>query len=250
MTDAEEPQLPPVETALARKLNTFVRLLPDEVACLADLQSRRRTVPALTEIVYEGQSDHRAWILQEGWANCYKLVPSGGRQIISFPLPGDIMGLRSVLLRTSDHSFASLTDAVISDVSRQRITEIFHQFPRIAVAILWATSRDEAMVVEHLVNIGRRSAIERLAHLFLELGHRLEMVGLASSGGFTCPLNQYVLADALGLTAVHVNRVLRQLRERELITLKAHQVIIQDLDGLRALAGYDSAYLDRDQSTK
>ena len=242
--------MPHVETPLAKKLNTFVRLLPDELACLAELQSRRRTVTALTEIVHEGQTDHRAWILQEGWANCYKLVPNGGRQIISFPLPGDFMGLRSVLLRTSDHSFASLTDAVISDVSAARMIEIFHDFPRLATAILWATSRDEAMVVEHLVNIGRRSAIERLAHLFLELGHRLEMVGLVSSTSFACPLNQYVLADALGLTAVHVNRVLRQLRERELITVKAHQVIIHDLNGLRELAGYDSAYLNKHRPAK
>src|SRR4249920_1820474 len=94
-----------VETPLVKKLSTFVRLLPEEVACLAELQSRRRTVAPLTEIVHEGQTDHRAWILQEGWANCYKLVPNGGRQIISFPLPGDFMGLRSVLLQTSDHSF-------------------------------------------------------------------------------------------------------------------------------------------------
>jgi CRP-like cAMP-binding protein len=220
------------------------------LACLTELQSRRRPVAALTEIVHEGQTDHRAWILQEGWANCYKLVPNGGRQIISFPLPGDFMGLRSILLRTSDHSFASLTDAVISEVSRQRLNEVFHVFPRLANAILWATSRDEAMVVEHLVNIGRRSAIERLAHLFLELGQRLKMVGLVSSTGFACPLNQYVLADALGLTAIHVNRVLRQLRERDLITVKAHQVIIHDLDALRELAGYDSAYLNGDWPAK
>ena len=239
-----------VETPLAKKLETFVRLSPVELACLAELQSRRRTVAALTEIVHEGQTDHRAWILQEGWANCYKLVPSGGRQIIGFPLPGDFMGLRSVLLRSSDHSFASLTDAVVSEVSSQRIIEIFQEFPRLATAILWATSRDEAMVVEHLVNIGRRSAIERMAHLFLELGQRLEMVGLASSTGFACPLNQYVLADALGLTAIHVNRVLRQLRERELITVKAHQVIIYDLNGLRELAGYDSGYLNGDPGRK
>lgn len=235
------------ENPLVKKLNNFVKLSPDELTCLAELQSRRRTVAALTEIVHEGQTDHRAWILQEGWANCYKLVPNGGRQIISFPLPGDFMGLRSVLLRTSDHSFASLTDAVISDVPSQRLIEIFHQFPRLATAILWATSRDEAMVVEHLVNIGRRSAIERLAHLFLELGQRLGMVGLSSSTGFACPLNQYVLADALGLTAVHVNRVLRQLREQGLITVKAHHVIIHELDGLRQLAGYDSAYLNGDR---
>ena len=239
-----------VETPLAKKLNNFVDLSPDELACLADLQSRCRSVATLTQIVYEGKTDHRAWILQEGWANCYKLVPDGGRQIIGFPLPGDFMGLRSVLLRTSDHSFASLTDAVISEVSKQRLIDIFHELPRLAAAILWATSRDEAMVVEHLVNIGRRSAIERLAHLFLELGQRLEMIGLLSPNGFACPLNQYVLADALGLSAIHVNRVLRQLRERGLITVKAHQVIIHDLNGLRELAGYDSGYLNGDRSAK
>lgn len=239
--------MPLAESSLAKKLNSFVPLSRDELACLAELQSRRRTVTALTEIVHEGQTNHRAWILQEGWANCYKLVPDGGRQIISFPLPGDFMGLRSVLLRTSDHSFASLTDAVISEVSRQRMEEVFQTFPRLASAILWAASRDEAMVVEHLVNIGRRSAIERLAHLFLELGERLKLAGLVSSTEFACPLNQYVLADALGLSAIHVNRVLRQLRERELITVKAHQVIIHDLDGLRELAGYDSAYLNGDR---
>jgi CRP-like cAMP-binding protein len=239
-----------VETPLAKKLGNFVDLSPDELACLADLQSRRRSVAALTEIVYEGQTDHRAWILQEGWANCYKLVPDGGRQIIGFPLPGDFMGLRSILLRTSDHSFESLTDAVISEVSRQRLIDIFHELPRLAAGILWATSRDEAMVVEHLVNIGRRSAIERLAHLFLELGQRLEMIGLLSPTGFACPLNQYVLADALGLSAIHVNRVLRQLRERGLITVKAHQVIIHDLEGLRELAGYDSGYLNHGRPEK
>jgi CRP-like cAMP-binding protein len=225
-------------------------LSADELACIEDLQSHRHKVAPLTDIVHEGQTDHRAWILLEGWANCYKLVPSGGRQIISFPLPGDFMGLRSVLLRTADHSFASLTDAVVSDVSRQRIIEVFQEFPRVATAILWATSRDEAMVVEHLVNIGRRSAIERLAHLFLELGQRLQMAGLVSSTEFACPLNQYVLADALGLTAIHVNRVLRQLRERKLITLKAQQVIIHNLDGLRELAGYDSAYLNAGPAEK
>jgi CRP-like cAMP-binding protein len=235
-----------VETPLARKLSKFVDLSSDELACLADLQSRRRAVAAMTEIVYEGQTDHGVWILQEGWANSYKLVPSGNRQIIGFPLPGDFMGLRSILLRTSDHSFESLTNAVISEVPRQRLIDMFQRFPRLAAAILWATSRDEAMVVEHLVNIGRRSAIERVAHLFLELGHRLGMIGLVSSSGFACPLNQYVLADALGLSAIHVNRVLRQLRERGLITVKAHQVIIHDLDGLKDLAGYDSGYLNGD----
>jgi len=234
-----------VESPLAKKLAHYAPLSAAERSCLADLQARRRALPASTEVVHEGQTDHHAFILQAGWMQCYKLVPNGGRQIISFPLAGDILGLRSVLLRASDHSFASLTDAVVSDISLDRMIETFREFPRLGTAILWAASRDEAMMVEHLVNIGRRTAIERLAHLFLELGQRLELVGLDLADGFECPLNQYVLADALGLTAVHVNRVLRQLRERGLITLKSHRVVIQNLEGLRVLAGYDNAYLDQ-----
>ncbi|SDH76900.1 Crp/Fnr family transcriptional regulator [Roseospirillum parvum] len=236
------------ESPLARKLGSFMPLMPDELRCVAELESTRRSVAPRTEIVYEGQKDHAAWLLLDGWANSYKLVPDGGRQIIGFPIPGDFMGLRSILLRTSDHSFESLTDAVISEVSQQRITQIFEDLPRLATAIMWGTSRDEAMVVEHLVSIGRRSAIERTAHFFLELGQRLALIGRVTSNGFACPLNQYVLADALGLSAIHVNRILRQLRERGLITLKAQQVIILDLAGLEDLAGFDSGYLNHGHS--
>ena len=117
--------------------------------------------------------------------------------------------------------------------------EIFNEFPRLGAAILWATSRDEAMVVEHLVSIGRRTAIERTAHFFLELYERLRLVGLSSPTEFHCPLSQYVLADALGLSAIHVNRVLRQLRERELLTFRDHTVTVHNIADLKNLAGYE-----------
>jgi CRP-like cAMP-binding protein len=101
------------------------------------------------------------------------------------------------------------------------------------------------MVVEHLVSIGRRSALVRIAHLLLELGLRLQVVGRGSESGYVCPLNQYLLADALGLTAIHVNRVLRQLRERGLVTFRDGRVEFNDLEGLRELAEYHSGYLDQ-----
>ena len=226
---------------LARKLNSFVQLSDPELRCLEDLQSKPVRVKSGKELVHEGQTGHLAYILQAGWACSYKLLPDGGRQIITFPLPGDCVGLRSVLLRTSDHSFAALTDVVVSSVESLRMMQIFNEFPRLGASILWAASRDEAMVVEHLVSIGRRSAIERTAHFFFELRERLQLVGLATDSEFVCPLNQYVLADALGLSAIHVNRVLRQLRERHLLTLKGRRVIIQDVDALKALAGYQDA---------
>ncbi len=230
---------------LERKLNAFLPLSPDESECLAGLQCPPRTVKRGKQLGHEGQAARSLFVLQAGWACSYKDVPSGARQIISFPIAGDFIGLRSALLRTSDHSFEALTDAVVSTVDAARILQIFSKFPRLGAAILWAASRDEAMVVEHLVSIGRRSAIERTAHLFMELAERLNLIGLASEAEFKCPLSQYVIADALGLTAIHVNRVLRQLRERDLLTIAGGTVKIHDLNGLRKLSGFQVGGLPR-----
>ena len=165
--------------------------------------------------------------------------------MIEFPVPGDVMGLRSVLLRTSDHAFAAVTDIVVAEVSARQMLDTFQRVPRLAAAVLWAASRDEAMVVEHLVSIGRRSALVRTAHFLLELGLRLQLVGVGSESGFACPLHQDHLADALGLTTIHVNRVLRQLRERGLVTFRNGRVEFHDLESLRDLADYHSGYLDQ-----
>lgn len=230
---------------LEKKLGSFVELSKAELSCLAELQSQPVRVKRGKELVHEGQTGHKAYILQAGWACSFKLLPGGGRQIIGFPVPGDCIGLRSVLLRTSDHSFSALTDAVVSTVEASRMMRLFNDFPRLAAAILWATSRDEAMIVEHLVSIGRRSAIERTAHFFLELSERLRLVGLATEREFACPLNQYVLADALGLSAIHVNRVLRQLRESKMLTQKRGKVTIHDMAALEKLAGFERQHRSR-----
>jgi CRP-like cAMP-binding protein len=239
-----------VESALARKLDRFMRLSQDELAALAALEARPRAVAAQTELVHERQAGQRAFILQQGWACAYKLLPDGGRQVIDFRLPGDFMGLRGVLLRTSDHNFAAVTDIVVVEVSGQRMLDAFHALPPLGAAILWAASRDEAMVVEHLVGIGRRSALVRTAHLLIELGLRLQLVGMGDEAGFDCPLNQYLLADALGLTAIHLNRVLRQLRERKLLTFRDGRVAFHDLPRLRQLADHHGGYLDQSRGPR
>jgi len=116
---------------------------------------------------------------------------------------------------------------------------------RLATAILWALSRDEAMVVEHLIDIGRRNAVERVAHFLLELGSRLTLIGMGTRSGYACPLTQYHLADTLGLSAVHVNRALRQLREEGLLTFRSGQVTFENYDRLIEFAGFDPSYLDQ-----
>ena len=229
---------------LAKKLGTFLPLSSGELDCLAEIQSKPLAVKRGKQLTQEGQTGHKAFVLQSGWACSYKDLPGGSRQIISFPIAGDCVGLRSVLLRTADHSFSALTDAVVSPVEGASIMKCVAEFPRLGTALLWAASRDEAMVVEHLVNIGRRSALERTAHFFMEMTERLSLVGLATEAEFDCPLTQYVLADALGLSPIHVNRVLRQLREQNLLTLRKGHVKIHDLHGLRELAGFQGGYLN------
>jgi CRP-like cAMP-binding protein len=231
---------------LANKLQKFLPLTPEEQQRLADIQSVPLKVTRGKKLTEEGQTGHKAFVLHAGWACSYKDLRDGGRQIISFPIAGDIVGLRSVLLRTADHSFSPLTDAVVSSVDGAQILQTINDFPRLGSAILWAASRDEAMVVEHLVSVGRRSATERTAHFFVELAERLSSIAVAAQTEFSCPFTQFVLADALGLTAIHVNRVLWELG---LLTMRKGNVQIHDLNRLRKLAGFQGGYLDTPSAT-
>jgi CRP-like cAMP-binding protein len=235
-----------VQSPLARKLGAFVALSEPELAALELFHQRRRIFDPGIDLVRQGQPGQSAFILANGWVCSYKLLSSGSRQIVDFQIPGDFLGLRSVLFRTSDHNVESLTKVEVSEVSSNDLIEAFANTPRLATAVLWAASRDEAMVVEHLVDIGRRNAVERTAHFLLELGARLKLVGLGTREGYACPLSQFKLADALGLTAVHINRVLRQLREEGLMTFRSGQVIFDNFERLVEVADFDTAYLDQD----
>ena len=234
------------ESPLTRKLSAFVALGDADLETLARFYQRRRRFQSGHELIHEGQTHASAFILARGWACSYKILPDGERQIVDFQIPGDFLGLRSILFRTADHSIEAVTRIEASEVLASDIFDAFSSAPRLATAVLWAASRDEAMVVEHLVNLGRRSAQERMAHFLLELGARLTLVGMGDMKGFACPLTQYHLADALGLSAVHVNRVLRQMRESDLVTFQKGRVVFGDFERLKELAGFDTAYLDQD----
>ncbi|MGO4910179.1 Crp/Fnr family transcriptional regulator [Pseudorhodobacter sp. W20_MBD10_FR17] len=233
------------ERPLVRKLGAFVALSEVEHRVLDRLHKRRRKFVAGRELVHQGQSYQAAYILMSGWACSYKLLPNGGRQIVDFQIPGDFLGLRSVMLHLSDHSIEPVTDIEVTEVHASDLLEAFSATPRLAMAVMWAVSRDEAMVVEHLVNIGRRDADERMAHFLIELGARLALVGLGSKAGFACPLSQYLLADALGLSAVHVNRVLRRLREAGMVTFRDGFVTFDNYKKLTEFAEFEPTYLDQ-----
>ena len=234
------------QSALTQKLSAFVAFSDKDLETLARLDRRRRSFRSGHEMIHEGQKNASAFVLADGWACSYKLLPNGERLIVDFQVPGDFLGLRSILFRTSDHSIEALTEIEAFEVLTADILEAFAQSPRLATAVLWAASREEAMVVEHLVNLGRRSAEERMAHFLLELGSRLNLVGVGDRSGYPCPLTQYHLADALGLSAVHVNRVLRHLREAGLVTFQKGQVKFDDVKRLTELAVFSTTYLDQE----
>jgi CRP-like cAMP-binding protein len=238
-------QVMALESAFSRKLSAFVSLSEAERAVVSDVERRRRRFPARHDLVNQGQNGQSAYILTQGWASSYKILHDGARGVVDIQIPGDFLGLRSILFNAPDQSVESLTPVEVSVVSQALLMETFAKAPRLATALQWAASRDEAIVAEHLVGMGRRKAPERLAHFLLELSARLNLVGLGTKDGYACPLTQYVLADALGLSAVHLNRVLRELREDELLDFHNGRVSFLDFDGLVAMADFDGSYLDQ-----
>ena len=230
----------------ARKLASFIALTLPETNALDALHGRRKNYTAGRDLVLQGQPNQQAYILAEGWTCSYRLLASGIRQIVDFHIPGDFPGMRSVLCRTAGVSIEALTKVQASPMGAHDLTEVFARTPRLGTAFMWAASRDDAMVVEHLVGVGRRNAVERTAHLLLELGARLALVGMGTKAGYACPLSQYLLADALGLSAVHVNRVLRELREDGLVVFRNGRVEFTDFAGLVELSDFDMDYLDHE----
>lgn len=237
-----------VPSPLQLKLSARFALSDEELTIIHHFERCRRTFLTGQELIHEGQGNLSAFILSKGWAFSYKILPSGNRQIIEFQIPGDFLGLRSVLFHASDHSIEALTHIEASEVPTSEISEALLHHPRLASAVLWAVARDEAMVVEHVVDLGRRSAEERTAHFLLELGARLKLVKMADKTGYDCPLTQSHLADALGLSSVHMNRVLRHLREQGLLTFKKGRVVFHALGRLNSMTSFDSTYLDQEGS--
>jgi|SRR5580692_103428 CRP-like cAMP-binding protein len=230
---------------LIRKLAHFVALSPDEVMLLRDMQSGRQVVRRHREIVTEGRKYDALFVLFEGFAIRYRILHNGGRQILNIALPGDFIGFPGCFFESALYSATALTDTVISPIPYSRLIFLFDCHPRLATKIFWSFACEAAMYAEHLIDVGRRSALERVAHFLLELHARLQMIGLADEESYPMPLTQELISDALGLSVPHVNRTLRQLREDQLLVIEDQRVIIKDIEALSALAGFEQGYLRR-----
>lgn len=197
-----------------------------------------RTGPAST-VLQEGVPSDQLFTLLEGWAFRYKTLDDGRRQITSFVLPGDFIGIQSSMQGDMDHSVETLTPAVLCSFPRKRIWDLFQSCPSLAFDITWLAARQESMLNEHLLSLGRRKAKECAAYYILHLYLRAGDVGLVTEGKVRFPFTQDHLADALGLSLVHTNKTLKRLSAEGLVQWEHGWCFISDIASLAELAKFD-----------
>ncbi|GEP04804.1 Crp/Fnr family transcriptional regulator [Methylobacterium oxalidis] len=228
---------------LIRKLESIATLSDEERQAIRSLPAKTRVLQPRQDIVRDGDKPSQCCLILDGWAYRYKLIGGGRRQIFSFHVAGDIPDLQSLRLHTMDHSLATLTQATVAFLPHESLRDLTTRFPSLT-AILWRdTLIDAAVFREWMTGMGRRDAFERIAHLFCELYLKLQAVGLAQSYRCPLPITQVDLGDALGLSNVHVNRVLQEMRGRGLITLHSGTLVIEAWDELMRACEFDPTYL-------
>ncbi|WP_448202983.1 Crp/Fnr family transcriptional regulator [Azospirillum sp. sgz302134] len=243
------PAFPP-STPLGRKLGSYLNLTDEERNFLADLERNVTRHSARSDILQQGERYGAVRVMREGWAIRHKALPDGRRQVVNFVLPGDIIGFYCNLFETADHGVTTLTPTEVACFQADRVIELFKRFPRLAAALAWSGAKEEAIIAERLLSVGRRTALERTAHLIVELLRRLSLVNLVEEGRFTLPVTQEILADALGLSIVHVNRTLRRLRDIGLIELTGQQIQVHDIKQLSSVGQFDEVYLHLTRAPK
>ena len=234
-----------MSNAFVQKLSGYVILTEEDTRLLTSACAVQRDVPARYDLIREGDKPVSVFVMLEGWACRYKLLPEGGRQITAFMMPGDFCDMHVAVLDQMDHSIATLTRSRVAMIPRLQMEELIETRPAITRAF-WRTQLvDESVLRAWIVCMGRRSSLQRVAHLLCELCVRAQNMGLVDQERCGLPISQIVLADALGLTPVHVNRVLRKLRLLGVMEKQARMLVVVDIVGLGVLAGFDENYLHR-----
>lgn len=234
-------------SSLIRKLEHFVRLSQTDRAILDRAASERvRKFGPRVDITREGDRPKDVHLILSGWACRYKQLEDGRRQVVSFFLPGDLCDLNMFILREMDHSIGTITPVSIADLSRDFFDDMSAGHPRIVTAFWWESLVNAAVQREWTMNLGQRTALERMAHLLCEIFFRLRIAGLTREDSCDFPLTQADLADATGLSKVHVNRTLQELRSAGLIVLKGKMLVVPSLERLMNAGLFNANYLHMD----
>ena len=201
------------------------------------------TIQPRRDLIREGDEPRSLYVILEGWACHYRSLPDGRRQIVDFAVPGDICDLNLFILDRMDHSIGAITRLKVAEIGREVFRSVITSCPNITTALWWQELVSKSIHREWILNVGQRSAQERISHLFCEMFLRLESVGLTN--GFTCDFapTQADIAEAPGLTSVHVNRTIQELRRVGLIRLERQKLTIPDMLALQAAAMFNPEYL-------
>jgi CRP-like cAMP-binding protein len=231
---------------LFRRLANYVELGDAERQALQEAAGSLRAHRSHEDLICEGDMVDAMLLLQSGFACRYKTTPDGRRQIIGYFLPGDVCTGRCFILRRLDYTVSTLAPCSVAMVPHETLHALIDRYPRLARAFGWASLVEESIAHEWLLNVGQRTALERVAHLLCELLFRLRAVGLAAGDTYELPLTQAELADTVALSTVHVNRTLKELRRQQLITLNGKMLNISDVAMLQNIAMFDPSYLHLD----
>jgi CRP-like cAMP-binding protein len=224
-------------------LESIAPLSDQERQAVEQLPARLHRFGPRHDIVHDGDTPSQCCLLLEGWAFRYKLLGEGRRQILSFHVPGDVPDLQSLHVQPMDHSLATLTQATVAFIPHESLLDLTSRFPGIAATLWRDTLLDGAVYRAWMTGMGQRSALGRMAHLLCELYRKLEALGLAAEHHCTLPIRQAEFGSALGLSNVHTNRVLQEMRAQKLITLQGHKLVILAWDRLVRAAEFNPAYL-------
>jgi CRP-like cAMP-binding protein len=230
-------------TKLIRKLESIAPVSDEDRQAIESLPVKSHNLDARQDIVRDGDRPSHCCLIIDGWACRYKLLSEGKRQILSFHIPGDIPDLQSLHVPAMDHGLGTLTKATVAFISHESLQDLTARHPSLAAAFWRDTLIDAGIFRAWLVSLGRRSAYEHVAHLLCELYLKLQAVGLAENYRCPLPVTQGDLADALGLTPVHINRVIQEMRRRSLITLQNRTLVIEAWDELLRISEFDPTYL-------
>ncbi len=229
----------PCQKCPLRRLKTFREFEAEELAFIGHFKRGELSIGKGETVLTEGVDSVHLYTVLAGWAFRYKLLPDGRRQILNYAMPGDLIGLQGSLTGEMQHSVEALSPMVLCVFERERLLDLYRNHPGLAFDITWIASREEQILDENLLSVGRRSAVERTAYLLSFIGSRARSVGLNGEVPLLIPITQQHIADTLGLSLVHTNKTIRKLADRGLITWRGGGCQIRDLDGLLAAARWE-----------
>lgn len=232
-----------MDNAFGARLRALTDVGREELDALGDLLSAPRMIESEGRLAIEGDRPDRLHVMLDGWAARMKLLRDGSRHFAALVLPGDVCDVDALHVQTYDYGVVALTRCSVVSIDRGALLDLCDRHPRIGRAFTWLGFVDNAMLIEAGTSLARRSARQRIGHLLCELRSRLAVVGRGERGGYHLPLTQEKMADALGLTAVHVNRTLKQMRNDEMIVQKGQFLSATDWTALEREAGFNPGYL-------